>query len=313
MHLGNGAVTPACAAITFATAGAGLGAATVALRHMGIDRNRLLTAGALSGAIFAAQMVNVPVLPFSSAHLVGGVLAAWVLGPALGALCMAVVLASQALLLGDGGLMALGANIINIGLLPAAVVWAVRGRSTRLTAGVTASLAVIAAALFIAGEVALFRSADQLRGFATFASQMLGIHLWIAVPEGLLTVAILMALGGVAAPGELRLDQTRLGGCWGAAALLVLCLLPLSSPMPDGYEASAERSGMTRLMAEDPADLAIVGQLNVRVAGWQETIVTSLQEIMASGQLRALVSTIFAGLTAYGVASMLTRRRMTPA
>src|SRR5688500_12122204 len=126
MHLGNGALTPECAYLTLGAAAASLGFAAAQVRREPLDGHRLATAGALSAAIFAAQMVNVPVLPFSSAHLVGGVLLAWCLGPALGSLCMAAVLLVQALLLGDGGLLALGANIINMAFVPAGLVWLVR-------------------------------------------------------------------------------------------------------------------------------------------------------------------------------------------
>jgi cobalt/nickel transport system permease protein len=308
MHLGNGAITPECAAVAFTVAGGGLSLAARSLRRTEIDRDRLLTAGALTGAIFAAQMVNISVLPFSSAHLVGGALAAWVLGPALGAFAMAVVLTSQALLLGDGGLMTLGANIINMALLPSATVALIRGRPTRAVAGAAAATAVVGAAVLIIGEVGLFRSAAQLHGLGAFAGQMIGIHLWIALPEGLLTVAILCALGGVVVPGQLRLDQTRLAGCWGAAALLILCLLPFASPMPDGYEAAAERSGMTALLAEEEPEIESVGQTNARVARIQDLIVMAVHQTLASDQLLGLVSTTLTGLAAYGVTYLVARR-----
>jgi cobalt/nickel transport system permease protein len=256
-------------------------------------------------------MVNISVLPFSSAHLVGGALAAWVLGPALGAVSMAVVLTSQALLLGDGGLMTLGANMINMALLPSAMVALIRGRPTRTVAGAVAAIAVVGAAVLIIGEVALFRRADQLHGLAAFAGQMLGIHLWIALPEGLLTVAILCALGGVVVPGQLRLDETRLAGCWGAAALLILCLLPFASPMPDGYEAAAERSGMIALLAEEEPEIESVGHANARVARIQDVIVLAVHQTLASDQLLGLVSMTLTGLAAYGVTYLFARRPAT--
>jgi len=312
MHLGNGAITPGCAAVTFAAASAGFSMATMKLRRAKIERDRLLTAGALTCSIFAAQLVNVSVLPFSSAHLVGGVLAAWVLGPSLGSISMTIVLATQALFMGDGGLMTLGANILNMALLPSAIVALMRGRPTRTTAGVAAAAAVVGAAVLIIGEVALFRSGDQLHGLNAFALQMVGIHVWISIPEGLLTVAILTAMGGIVAPGQLRLDQTRLAACWGMAALLILCILPFASQTPDGYEASAQRSGMNALLAEGQEEVASVSQFNATIARCQNEIVIRVQETLASDQLAALASTAVAGLSVYGVASLLTRRRTTP-
>jgi cobalt/nickel transport system permease protein len=311
MHLGNGAITTGCAAVTYGAATVGLGFAVAAMRRAAPDRERLLAAGALTGTIFAAQMINVPVLPFSSAHLVGGVLAAWVLGPPLGALSMSVVLLGQALLLGDGGLLALGANNINMGLLPALLVHVVRDtkilqRRGRATAGITAAAAIAMAAILIVGEVVLFRGAGQTEGLISFAMQIVSIHLWIAVPEGLLTVAILVALGGVAAPGRVRLDQTRIGACWGAAAVMIVCLLPFSSPMPDGYESAVERTGMAALLveADNPAALASTGKLNAAAAAWQARFVSRIQEAIANEQFLALLATGTVGLTAWGLASL---------
>src|SRR5262245_56632288 len=135
MHLGNGAITPECVAITISAASAGLGLCAWSARRSltrsvsegsGAARPslalRVSIAAALGAFIFAAQAVNVPILPGISAHLVGGVLLAWALGPAVGALTMALVLALQALLLGVGGTLALGANIINMALIPAGLV-----------------------------------------------------------------------------------------------------------------------------------------------------------------------------------------------
>src|SRR5262245_31580238 len=122
MHLGNGAITPECVAITMGAAALGLGACTLAIRSDPMSRQKLTLAAGLGALVFAAQAINAPVLPGISAHLVGGVLLAWVLGPGLGALTLAVVLAVQAQVLGDGGLAALGANVVNMALLPAACV-----------------------------------------------------------------------------------------------------------------------------------------------------------------------------------------------
>src|SRR3954453_3518782 len=106
MHLGNGAVTPECVVVTYGTAVAGLWAASAAVRRAGLKREKLELAAALGCFVLAAQAGNVPVASGVSGHLVGGVLLAAVVGPALGAWTMAVILAIQALLLGDGGIAA---------------------------------------------------------------------------------------------------------------------------------------------------------------------------------------------------------------
>jgi cobalt/nickel transport system permease protein len=122
MHLGNEAITPECAAITLVGAGLGLAAAGVQIRRQPVSREQVALAAGLGALVFAAQAINVPVLPGTSAHLVGGVLLAWMIGPGLAAWTMAIVLLVQAVMLGDGGLAAYGANVINMALLPAGAV-----------------------------------------------------------------------------------------------------------------------------------------------------------------------------------------------
>src|SRR5436853_2962076 len=117
MHLGNGAITPECVALTYGAAAAGLSAASVAVRRAGLTAAKLEWAAGLGCIVLAAQAVNVPVAPGFSGHLIGGVLLATLRGPALGTWTMAAVLAIQALLLGDGGVAAWGANVINMALL----------------------------------------------------------------------------------------------------------------------------------------------------------------------------------------------------
>lgn len=313
MHLGNGAITPGCAAVGFAAATAGLGLAAVTIRKMGLDRRQMLTAGVLGAGVFAAQMINVSILPFSSAHLVGGVLLAWVLGPALGALTMAVVLALQALLLGDGGAMALGVNVINMGLMPAGLVAVARywlkkdagltGRA--LTAGGLGGLAVFAAAGLILGEVYLFRTPGQLTGFAAFAGQMLGIHAVIALAEAVLTVGLLSVLSALTLSGEIRLSRPRLVGTGLVSLGLVTLALPLASRMPDGYEASAERSGMGALT--DGTAIASLGQINAQVAAWQEGINGAIAGLLGVEMTLALAATVLAGGLVLMLAMLLGR------
>src|SRR4051794_13194047 len=113
MHLGNGAITPECAAVTFGAAAAGLAGRAAGLRVERPTVEKLQLAVGLGCVVFAAQAINVPVAAGISGHLVGGVLLAWALGPALGAWTIALVLAIQAIALGDGGIAALGANVLN--------------------------------------------------------------------------------------------------------------------------------------------------------------------------------------------------------
>ena len=276
MHLGNGAVTPGCALMGLSAAGIGVCAAGLMLRRTGLDRPRLLTAGVLGAAVFAVQAINVPILPFASAHLVGGVILAWVLGAPLGILTMTMVLLMQAVLLGDGGYMALGVNILNMAILPALLVivarrWSPMASSSvapqAIMAGLAGGLAVLGAAVFISLQVAWFRSSEQLVGWSAFAWQMISTHALIGLAEGMLTVAILAMLGRLTQEGALtpaKLLATGLIGLLGA-----VLVLPLASAMPDGYEAAVERSGMTHTIE------SLTG-LNQSVASLQERVVAAL-------------------------------------
>src|SRR5262245_49525593 len=245
MHLGNGAITPECVVLTLGTTAAGLAASAAAMRRTGVSRDKLLMAAGLGCFVFAAQAFNVPVAAGTSAHLVGGVLLAWILGPGLGAWTMALILAAQALLLGDGGIAACGANVLNMALVPAAVVAVVkRNHPSARAAGLAAALAVPLAAGLIVVETALFRPLAELSGWSGFAALMLGTHVWLGILEGALTMGLVAGLA----------TQTESRRAWrpaliAAAALLIAAfVLPLSSPLPDGYEAAAQASGVSWLL-----------------------------------------------------------------
>ncbi len=253
MHLGNGALTPECAALAFGVAGVGLGAAAMDIvrTKSAVSGKKLAMVAALGLFVFAAQMFNVPVLPGISAHLVGGVLLAWMLGPSLGAWTMAIVLAVQAIALGDGGLSSLGANIVNMALLPAGAVYVLRWLDYQKSyaTAVAAGFTVVLAALLIPLETALFRFGSELAGWSDFAGRMLLSHLAAGAIEGALTLALLLAFSPAkaSAAGSRFWWQTSLlrgAFCLAVFATLVNC----RTELPDGYEAAAESSGMAWLL-----------------------------------------------------------------
>ncbi len=320
MHLGNAALTPECAAISWAIAGSGIMFSAISLLRHRVAGAQLAAAGALGTAVFAAQAVNVPVLPFASAHLVGGVLLAWVAGPALGAVTMAIVLALQAVAMGDGGLMAYGANVINMALVPAGLVWFVRrpNASTRRMptlplAGATAGLAVLAAAVLIVGQVALGRSAEQLANLGHFAWAMIWIHALIGLAEGLVTAGLIWALQADKPIGQVRLSRPALMGSVIAAAMLVLIALPNASGMPDGYEASAERTGMGVVLAEQGQSIAEVGRVNLAIHDLQHSIVTSVTNLVPGEVLLVGLLSLLCGTLVLGVGQLARRRTVAPA
>lgn len=284
MHLGNGAITPECGAVALGVAALGVGAAFVGTRVLGVAPKRAYTAAALGSAVFAAQLFNVQILPFSSVHLIGGVLLAWVLAPPLGALTMAGILTLQAVLLGDGGLLALGANIINMGLMPAAAVALVRrgmseqhaARAPWILAG-TAFGCTLAAAALIVLEVSVGRSAAQLEGLQYFAARMLAWHALAGLAEAAVTVAIVAALAKMAARDSavLELSVKRAGLVVAASLAIAILSLPtfgLASTVPDSYQAAlvaAEQSGLAVGSIEMPGKLAGAAAV---VQGCQESL-----------------------------------------
>jgi cobalt/nickel transport system permease protein len=194
MHIPDGVIGATTAAGFGAVAVGGFGVAARRTRDSLSDRHVPLAA--LTAAfVFAAQMVNFPVIAGMSGHLLGGVLAAVLVGPAAGFVVLTVVLIVQSLLFADGGLTALGLNIVNMGLIGAVGGYAVfrllltatprRFRNIPLAAGVAAFLAVPAAALGFVAEFAIGGTADVSLGAVLTA--MLGTHLLIGIGEGVIT------------------------------------------------------------------------------------------------------------------------------
>lgn len=203
--------------------------------------------GVMAAFIFAAQMINFPVAGGTSGHLLGGALAAIVLGPWAGMLVMTAVIAVQALLFQDGGLLVMGANILNMGLLTAAIGYGLyrstfgSSRGVKLAvAGVAAWLSVMAGALATALQLWLSGTSN----LQTVVIAMLGVHALIGLGEAVITVA---ALGFIFQTRPDLLDEksaaAQSGRGWVIAgvviSLIVVLLSPLASANPDGLERVA--------------------------------------------------------------------------
>jgi cobalt/nickel transport system permease protein len=162
-----------------------------------IDERMVLLMGVMAAFIFAAQMFNFPVAGGTSGHLLGGVLAAVLLGPWVGTLVMASVIAVQALVFQDGGLLAMGANIFNMGIIGTMGGFAVYITLARLfggedraripTAAIAAWTAVVAGSLAMAIELAVSGTSP----IEIALPAMVGTHVLIGVGEALITAAAL--------------------------------------------------------------------------------------------------------------------------
>lgn len=204
-----------------------------------VSRPSLGLFAAVAAFIFAVQMVNFPLLDgVTSGHLLGTAVAAILLGPLGGCAAMTLVLMLQAVLLGDGGVTALGANVLNMGIVSPLVAYgtytllrrwrsdAVGTLAAALVAGWAAS---VSAAVFCAVEL----TASGVGSFATTAATLVGHHAWLGLIEGVATAGLVVATQ----PAGLRRPLLRLAPVTVAAAA-AFALLPLSSELPDTLEAA---------------------------------------------------------------------------
>lgn len=164
-----------------------------------LGEKQVPTLGVLAAFIFAAQMVNFPIIGGTSGHLIGSVLAAVLLGPWSASIIMTTVLAVQALFFQDGGLTALGANVLNMGVVAVWTGYLVY----RLIASLTPARRGKLAAAFIAAWVSVLASAfaaaaelavSQVAPFKVVLPAVMFWHIFIGVGEGIITVAVLAYL-----------------------------------------------------------------------------------------------------------------------
>ncbi len=277
MHMSDALLAPTVGLVMWAVSGVALARASSRLQASGDDRLVPLM-GMLGAFVFAAQMINFAIPGTgSSGHLGGGVLLAMLLGPHAALVVIASVLTVQALFFADGGLLALGANIFNIGVLPALVAWPLVGRPLAGSSpsprrlGLATVLAAIVALQLGAAAVVVQTVASGISSLPAdlFALMMLPIHAAIGVVEGLATLAIVLFLRRHRP--ELLAVPTATGSrsmlpTLGLTALLVAGIGSwFASSHPDGLEWSVARAAG----AQEPA--APVQGLHAALAHAQQT------------------------------------------
>ncbi len=204
MHVADG-IVDLPVSVLFGVLAVGWLALCLARARNDLDDRLAPMAGLVAAFIFAVQMLNFPIFPGVSGHLLGGALAVILVGPWVGALCVALVLLVQALLFADGGLTALGLNVANMAILTAVVaygvVWALLRVLPRSKAGLTAAAFVAAAVSVVVGsqgfvlQYALGGTTDL--PIAGVAGAIGGYHLLIGIGEGLITAATVGAVAAV--------------------------------------------------------------------------------------------------------------------
>ncbi|MEV7284245.1 energy-coupling factor ABC transporter permease [Streptomyces sp. NPDC093252] len=194
MHVPDGFINAPTSAVAGVVAA---GAVAVSLRgaRKELDERTAPLAGLVAAFIFAVQMLNFPVAAGTSGHLLGGALAAILVGPYTGALCISVVLLMQSVLFADGGLTALGVNISTMSVVGVVVAYVLfrtlvkvlprRPGSVTAASFVAALVSVPAAALAFVGFYAIGGTTDVPLG--TVAAAMGGVHVLIGIGEAVIT------------------------------------------------------------------------------------------------------------------------------
>ncbi|MFJ8568394.1 energy-coupling factor ABC transporter permease [Streptomyces sp. NPDC093514] len=236
MHVPDGFIN---APVSVAAGVVAAAAVAVSLRgaRRELDERTAPLAGLVAAFIFAVQMLNFPVAAGTSGHLLGGALAAILVGPYTGVLCVSVVLLMQGILFADGGLTALGVNVTVMGVVTVVVAYAIfRGllgilpptrRSVTAAAFVGALLSVPAAAAAFTAVYAIGGTTDVPIGKVITA--MVGVHLLIGIGEAAITAATVGAViavrpdlvhgaRGLTAPLKLRVDGELVDAPASAAA-----------------------------------------------------------------------------------------------
>jgi cobalt/nickel transport system permease protein len=261
--------------------------------------------GVLAAFIFAAQAINFPVAAGTSGHLLGGALAAIVMGPWAATLIMTAVIAVQGLLFQDGGLVVMGWNILNMGVFTAFTGYAIysfmirivgQKRGVRLGgAFVGAWASVVVGAIATAFELAASGTSPLNLAFPAMA----GVHTLVGLGEGIITVGAVSFLH-MTRPEILRKAEVapgRRGANLIVAGLVVAFVVavfsPLASPNPDGLEKVAEELGFLAL-GESPV---------------YELLPDYTIPFISNENLTTMIAVIFGSLLVFGVVVVIGRSR----
>ena len=209
--------------------------------------------GLTAAFVFAAQMLNFPIAAGTSGHLLGAVLAAVLLGPSAAVLVMTSVLLVQSLLFADGGILALGANILNLALIAPVTGYGIYRAVRTMLSGDRGMLAAAAFAGWGATVIAAIACAAELAwsGTAPWAAAfpaMTSVHMIIGLAEGLITALVLAALAK-ARPDLLPKPDAGPAGTLPVSLVLTatvsfaLLVTPFSFDLPDGLEKVAATVG----------------------------------------------------------------------
>lgn len=273
MHMADALISPAVGGTMWAVSAGAAAYSVNRIKKSGLDEKKVPLMGIMGAFVFAAQMINFTIPGTgSSGHIGGGILLAALLGPYPAFLTITAVLVIQALFFADGGLLALGCNIFNMGFISCFLAYPLifktilknRFEPKRLT---TASVAAVVTGLetgaFCVVLETLASGITQLP-FGTFIAMMLPIHFAIGLVEGFVTAAVLIFVYKMK-PEILESVMLKTKVSFGSlrkitASMILLTLLTggllsiYASSYPDGLEWSMEKTaGTTELEANGSA------------------------------------------------------------
>lgn len=284
MHMADALISPAVGGAMWAAA-AGTVAYAAKKVQIGLDERKVPLMGVLGAFVFAAQMINFTIPGTgSSGHIGGGILLAILLGPHAAFLTLASILTVQALFFADGGLLALGCNIFNMGIFPCYVAYPFifkpltgekPSQGRLMLASVLAAVSGLQMGAFGVVVETMFSGISELP-FATFALLMQPIHLGIGIGEGLITAAVIgfifrespdiIRKAAEGRPFGSTAPKRVLAGLFLVAFLTAGVLSWFASSNPDGLEWSIfQATGEEELAAPDGVH-SVLAQLQEKFA-----------------------------------------------
>ena len=338
MHMADALISPAVGGTLWAATAGLIGYSSRKVKQ-DMDDRRIPLMGVLGAFIFAAQMINFTIPGTgSSGHLGGGLILAILLGPAPAFLTLASVLTVQALFFADGGLLALGCNIFNLGFFPCFAAYPliykpiVRGRISQrriaLGAVLSAVLGLQLGALGVVFETFLSGISDL--PFSTFLFLMQPIHLAVGIVEGLVTAAVvvfvwkarpeILEMTAASKPAGIPSFKKVLVGLLIAAAVTGGFISWFASTHPDGLEWSLSRStgkeeidppkkGLHRLLATLQEKTSFLPDYRFKVSKNEETAGDAWPAVDSGTSLSGILGGALTLITLVLIGVLLKRRK----
>lgn len=329
MHMADALLSAPVGLTMWAVSGGTVAADAARLTRRGWDEKKLPLMAVSGAFVFAAQMINFTIPGTgSSGHIGGGILLAGLLGGGPALLTITAVLLIQCLLFADGGLLALGCNIFNMGVIPCLLVYPLlfrpllRGRLSRPRLTLAAVVSCVVSLQLGAFAVVLETLCSGITAlpFSTFVLLMQPIHLAIGLVEGLVTAAVLVFLHQMqpelldtGTPSAAPLSFKRVVILLGVLALLTAGGLSLlASGNPDGLEWSIQQTTGSTEVAPEAANTDAAHDVSAQVQ--QATALLPDYETSpgqggsTAGVIGAAVTFVLAGACGWGICAVKKRR-----